>query len=472
MNDTQLISNGRVEPAGPKVRIWWLVFLRELSDLWIGGRALSLLLMFSVLLGIMAYVLASNSELDLIPPKEMVFLTLQAAVAVGLFIGLIIGADSFSGERERATLEALLVTPTSRRQIVVGKLLAALTSWPAALVLSIPYLFVLSQGDPAFGQALFWGSIIGTLLALCFTGFGMLVSIWSNSNKTSLFISLIFYLLCLLPTQFPGTAQTGTMGRLLKRVNPIESANHFLEKVVVNNRTLDEFGDWLVAPVLFAVVVLGLLLFYAGPALRLEAARAPLIRPLRGRGAGLLLIACLMGSLALVPTLHAASSQELEQLLEISIDLEHAVTKNGDPVLFNTVVTNTGTEESSPAVVAMNIINLGEGDPVDPEDWSPERMQLIEALAPGQSVNHSWRVNTILQGDYMVYMVVVPEPDGPEATSQPVASAGIHLTVNPFTRLNPGGVIPVVLTMPGVVVLAMGLVFLVRRQGVDTGRSK
>jgi len=203
MSDKQTENESRIATPGSGSPVWWIVFRRELAELWIGGRALQLIILFSIFLGIMSFVLASNSELSLIPPKEMVYLTLGAAINVGLFIALIIGADSISGERERATLEALLLTPASRRQIVVGKFLAAVSPWPAAFAISCPYLAVLSQGDEVLGQALLWGAVLGTLLAPAFTGFGMLVSIWSNSNKTSLFASLTLYVLFLLPTQFP-----------------------------------------------------------------------------------------------------------------------------------------------------------------------------------------------------------------------------------------------------------------------------
>jgi ABC-2 type transport system permease protein len=199
---------------------WWLVFVRELSELWM-EKAPILLSIYSVLLGIMTYVMASNSELSLIPPQEMVYETLKAAIAVGLFISMIIGADAISGERERSTLESLLLTPTSRTQLVVGKFLAAISPWPVTFAITIPYLKVLAQGDAVFGQALPWGLVLGTALSPAFTGMGMLASFWSNSNKTSLFIGLGIYVLFLLPTTLPGRAQTGLMGSLLQQVNPI-----------------------------------------------------------------------------------------------------------------------------------------------------------------------------------------------------------------------------------------------------------
>ena len=118
----------------------------------------------------------------------------------------------------------------------------------------------------------------------------------------------------------------------------------------------------------------------------------------------------------------------------------------------------------------MNIINLdAQGDVVDPEDWSPQRSQYLASLAPGESADQSWLINTILEGEYMVYMVVVPAPSSLDATSQPVASSGIHLKVNPFTRLNPGGILPLAFGTPIILLLIMMGIIRVRRRGIDTG---
>ena len=47
---------------------------------------------------------------------------LQVAVAVGSLLTLVVAADGVSGERERGTLESLLLTPVSRRGLLLGKL--------------------------------------------------------------------------------------------------------------------------------------------------------------------------------------------------------------------------------------------------------------------------------------------------------------------------------------------------------------
>jgi ABC-2 type transport system permease protein len=252
-------------------RAWSLVFSRELFELWVGGKALVLLIIYSILLGVTAFVTSNNSELELIPPKELVWMTVGTAIAIGLFIGLITGADSISGERERGTLEALLLTPASRRQIALGKFLAAVSPWPLALALAIPYLVIFSQGGDAWVRTLLWGAVVGSLLTLAFTALGMLVSIWSNSNKTSMVVALVIYIAFYIPSQWAGAAQTGVTGRLAKRINPMEAGNHFLEKLLVNNRTLEELWAWLAAPVVFLLLTAGLLFVYAAPRIRVDA---------------------------------------------------------------------------------------------------------------------------------------------------------------------------------------------------------
>jgi len=262
----QAISVGRGLPA------WWLMFTRELADLWVGGKALYLIVAYSLLLGFQSYAQVKTSETSFIPPKEMVFAALQVVVYMGGIIALIVGADSISGERERGTLEALLLTPASRMQIIIGKFLAGLSPWPIALLIAVPFFWVLAQGDPIFGQALYWGSIVGSILTIGFTGLGMLISFWTNSNRVSFFVSLGVYLVILLPSTWPGRTVRGAVAKFFQRMNPLEGAiNELLPKILINNRSFSEYQIWIWTPIVFAALTVGILLFYAAYRLRIDA---------------------------------------------------------------------------------------------------------------------------------------------------------------------------------------------------------
>ncbi len=464
-------------PASATRGAWIAVFRQEVIELWVGGRAVNLLILYSLLLGLMTFLLATNSELNLIPPKEMVFLTLINAISFGIFIGLIIGADGISGERERGTLEVLLLTPASRRQIMLGKLLAALTPWPAAYLISVPTLYVVAQGNDVLGQALVIGGILGSILAVAFAGFGLLVSAWCNSNKTSMFISLVVWLLLFLLTQLPGEAQKGDFGYFVQRINPMQASSEFLEKVLVNNRTVSEKLPYARSSVIAAILVVLALFLFAAPRLRLDAGRARRMRARWGSLSGMVLAAFLflcLGVLCLGVGPAVAGGSPLHQAgsdaLSLTLDETVMQVKTGDEFKFDTLLENNGTEDSPPIVMAMNIIKISSsGDVVDPEDWSPQRTQYVPTVAAGDAVRQSWTIEAILKGDYMVYLVAIPQPADAGSTSQPVASSGLHMTVGAFSNLNPEGVLPVVIAVPiGVTVLLLLLIrFRLRRLGRD-----
>jgi ABC-2 type transport system permease protein len=250
----------KAREAGPG---WPIVAAQECRDLWVGGRGLALVFAVSVLLSVVTYLAASNQVLNFIEQREAVNLTLQVAVAVGVLVTLVVSADGISGERERGTLESLLLTPVSRRAIVVGKAVAALSLWFAVFVVSTPYLWVLGRGVSLVATALLVGLVVGTVLAVALAGIGLLISAASGSNRVSLSVSLFLLLALFAPTQLP-SRPSGWFGELLVRVNPVGSALHYIGAVLVNGNGWTRDLSYLTSPLL-AVVLAGGALVLAGP---------------------------------------------------------------------------------------------------------------------------------------------------------------------------------------------------------------
>jgi len=473
VNEQRVIPLTRAQPAQMTHQpVWWLVCKQELVDLWIRGRVLLFLIVFAVLMSGTAIAQEKEGQLSLIPPAETVFILIQSTITFGLVIGLIIGADSFSGERERMTLEPLLLTPGGRGQIVLGKFLAALSPWPVAFVLSIPYTIQLAGGDQIVWLALELTAIMGTFLAIAFTAFGMIVSIWSNSNRISLIVTLFVYLFFLIPTLWPGVAQKGDLGYMLQQLNPMQGTSEFLEKIIVNNRSIQEKQAYAMAAFLSAIALPALLFLYVAPRLRLDGdAPRLMLSSQRTKVASVLILVGLIAALAVARPLHAAPlSQAQDTGLKITVDLDHKTINAGDRIRFNTTVTNQGNTKSAPFHVSMNIIKIGSGDPVDPEDWSPERSQDNAALEPGATATQAWVVQGILEGNYMVYMTVVPTPKSANETSQTTSSNGIHVLVKAFAKTNPGGVVPIALGIPIVLILGTLVLRRSRRPSGEVGK--
>jgi ABC-2 type transport system permease protein len=253
--------------TGTQLQSRWLVVAeQECRDLWTSGRGLILVFLFSVLLSGVTYLTSTNQALNFLEQRESVNLVLQFAVAVGVLATLVVSADGISGERERGTLETLLVTPVSRRSIIGGKLIAALSLWFATFLVSIPYVWVLARGVGILGRALALGFFVGTLVAVGLGSIGLLISAACNSNKTSITASIFLLLILFAPTQLPSGLPQGWFFDVLLRANPVASGLAYISSILVEGHSWTQDLALLITPLLTALIAGGALMF-AGPRL-------------------------------------------------------------------------------------------------------------------------------------------------------------------------------------------------------------
>jgi ABC-2 type transport system permease protein len=230
-----------------------VVARQEMRDVWLAGRGPALIFVFSLVMSAVTYLAASNQALNFLEQHEAVNLALQVAIAVGTLLALLGGADAISGERERGTLESLLLTPARRGELLMGKLLAALSLWLVAFVVAVPYVWFLSRGTGVLGDAVAVGLFAGTLLAAGLAALGLVVSAFAGSNRTSLAVSLFVLIALFAPTQLPTTARHGWAGDFLWRVNPVTAAEHYVGTVVVDGQSWTHDANWLASPLVAAV---------------------------------------------------------------------------------------------------------------------------------------------------------------------------------------------------------------------------
>ena len=255
-----------LQGAGQHQSRWLVVAEQECRDLWTSGRGLILLFLFSVLLSGITYLTSTNLALNFLEQRESVNLVLQFAVAVGVLATLVVSADGISGERERETLETLLVTPVSRRSIIGGKLVAALSLWLATFLIGIPYVWVLARGVGILGRALALGFCVGTLVAVGLGSIGLLISAACNSNKTSIAASIFLLLILFAPTQLPSGLPQGWFFDVLLRANPVASGLAYISSILVEGHSWTQDLALLITPALTALIAGGVLVI-AGPRL-------------------------------------------------------------------------------------------------------------------------------------------------------------------------------------------------------------
>lgn len=244
--------------AGSTPGGWRIVAGQEIRDLWLSSRGLLIRLGYTLLLSAMSYLAASDAQLNLLDARESVNIVVQLAIGLGSLAALIISADAISGERERGTLEALLVTPLGRTDLVVGKLLAASTMWLAGVLVAVPYVFALAQGTKVAADAVVVLIVVGALVAASLTALGLAVSAVSSSNRVSLAAAVVVLLALAAPSQLPAVTAQGPVGWLLVRANPVSSGLHLAGRVLVNQESWSNQWTLLLAPLVAAVALTGL----------------------------------------------------------------------------------------------------------------------------------------------------------------------------------------------------------------------
>ena len=234
---------------------WLIVAGQEFRDLWFGTRGLTMMLGYSAVLSVLAFLIAGNQDLNFLDARESIGLFVQVTLALGTLAALIVSADAISGERERGTLEHLLLTPVRRRDLVSGKLLAALTVWVAALAVAVPYVLVLARGPGIAGDALLV-LFAGTLTAMALTALGLAVSSITRTNRSSLIIAIVVLLALAAPSQLPAPATRGVLGDLLVLANPVAAGLKLSTRIIVDQATWASQWKLLISPAIAAFVLM------------------------------------------------------------------------------------------------------------------------------------------------------------------------------------------------------------------------
>jgi ABC-2 type transport system permease protein len=216
------------------------------------SRGAALYLVGCGVLSVFSLLLVSNTELSLLDNAQAVYMMSAIIITLALLIAVIRGSDGFAGERERETLETLLITPVSPAEVAVGKLMALIFSWLVVFILSIPYLWAVESTGQNLISTLEYLFISGTLLVVIFGGFTLALSVRMKTFKGALSIGLTAFLLSGSPILLGPSLRQSAIGRFIDLINPFADALNMLDSVVV-----DSLG------VVFQIIPLAILVSYA-----------------------------------------------------------------------------------------------------------------------------------------------------------------------------------------------------------------
>lgn len=190
----------------------------------------------SIILSVLSYLFLTNNELSLLDQGQMLYMIMNFITALGVLMGLVLGADAFAGEIERSTLEALFLSPVNKIEIAAGKLGAAMENWGIIFAISLPYLFIVCKGGQNLLTGILYLGVLGTLLSLMFSAFSMGLSARIKSMKNSLIISFFIFLLAGSPIFLSAAQRMTWFGKILDLINPFADAINTFDSVVIDSQ--------------------------------------------------------------------------------------------------------------------------------------------------------------------------------------------------------------------------------------------
>jgi len=248
---------------------WRVVWITELQRLWLGPRGPLLLFVFSLFLSFYILLLAADPEINVISQRKMIDQTIQITILVGVFVALLLAADSISGERDQRSLEHLLLTPVPRWQLVIGKLLAIVSLWLGMMLIAIPYIALVAKGTDVVIAALLLLIIPGTLLVVMSAGVGVLVSGLSSTNLISFAVAFTVMLLLAAPTQLPPAVKDVTFVHWLIVSNPITAVASY-QSAVIDGEIWTKGLGLLLSPIITVILITGLVPYILNRRLSLQ----------------------------------------------------------------------------------------------------------------------------------------------------------------------------------------------------------
>jgi ABC-type transport system involved in multi-copper enzyme maturation permease subunit len=214
------------------------LILRETQEDFLSARGAFFLVVATLVLSAFAVLLVSNTELSLLDNAEAVYMMSGIIVALGALIAVIRGSEGFAGERERETLEPLLLAPITGHQIASAKLLGILFSWGTLYILAVPYLWAVGSTGQNLLPALRYLFITGTLTVVIFGGLALILSVKMRTFRGGLSVSLTILLLLGSPVVLGSSLRQSMVGRMLDMINPLAGALNTLDSVIIDSQGL------------------------------------------------------------------------------------------------------------------------------------------------------------------------------------------------------------------------------------------
>ncbi len=144
----------------------------------------------------------------------------------------------------------------------------------------------------------------------------------------------------------------------------------------------------------------------------------------------------------------------------VELDQSQLRSTLGSRFTFVSTLRNESGQAQPGTIAYVNVLSTQPSVYVDPEDWSSSRTRFLGDVKVGETQQVTWNLQAVNSGSFVVFVVVTSAAGGNDVVSSPA----LRVTIADRRRLNPTGILPVTLAVPGILALGMGWAWRRRRR--------
>lgn len=195
-----------------------------------GARGSMWTLLCGIVLSLMSSdLLLTGKEFSRLEQSEVLYTITSLAIGLGLLVAGILAADPVADEKERVTLEGVLL---------LGKVWGVVAAWFLIFVISGPYIMVVGFGTSVSWTALIYTFVLGSL---CVAGFATLIvgiSALSRSGRGVTLASTAVFVAVAAPTLLGTALQKSWFGAIYNALSPFAQVRLVLSSVIMDKESL------------------------------------------------------------------------------------------------------------------------------------------------------------------------------------------------------------------------------------------
>jgi len=211
---------------------------KEIKENVLSKKGLWIYFAIALLFSGLSFSFISVKELSLLAQVEVNMTFMKVMIGISVLVSLVIGSNMFSGEKEQGTLESLLLTPLSRMEITLAKVIGIVVFWLLISILSLPYFFALTLGTDLFVKIIAFMYLIGLPLVISYSLLSIAFSAWLSSTKNAMLMSIVIFIVTAIPMFLSTTMKKAGFAYLIDRMSPISSSMLAMKDYLVNKLPL------------------------------------------------------------------------------------------------------------------------------------------------------------------------------------------------------------------------------------------